>query len=93
MEHEADHSQGDHRFRDLRQRLVILGRPPPSPKPAERSFDHPSPRLHDEAGTARGTADDDEGQAEQEAGEHRREAVVDAVREHGPEPVAERLYA
>ena len=33
MEHEADHSQGDHRFRDLLQRLVILGQPPPSPAP------------------------------------------------------------
>ncbi len=65
--------------------------PPPSSEPAERPFDHPSPRLHDEAGASCEPADDDQRQAEQEAGQHRREAVVDAVREHGPEPGVERL--
>ena len=90
MEHEADHRQSDHRFRDLLQRLVILGQPPPSPKPAERSFDHPSPRLHDEAGPACGTADDDQRQAEQKAGEQSGKPVVDAVGKRGPESTSNR---
>ena len=68
MEHEADHRQGDHRFRDLLQRLVILGQPPPSPKPAERS----SPPIAAAARRSRYClrhADDDQRQAEQTTGE------------------------
>ena len=73
--------------------LVVLGQPPPSAEPAERSLDHPAARLHDEAGGACDAADDDQRQAGQEAGEQGGKAVVDAVREHGPEPGVERLHA
>jgi len=56
-------------------------------------FDHPSPWLHDKAGTACGPADDDQRQAEQKAGEQSGKPVVDAVGKHGPEPVVKRLDA
>jgi hypothetical protein len=49
--------------------------------------------MHDEAGTACGTADDDQRQAEQKAGEQSGEPAVDAVGKHGPEPVVKRLDA
>jgi hypothetical protein len=66
------------------QLLVVLGQAPPSVancEPADRPLHHPAARLHDEAGAASDVADDDQRQAEQEAGEQGGEAVVDAVRE------------
>ena len=67
VEHQADRGQGDHRLGDLGQRLVVLGQPPPPTEPAERSFDHPAARLHDEAGVAREAANDDQNQPRQKA--------------------------
>src|SRR4051812_20847618 len=93
MEHEADHRQGDHGFGDLGQLFIVFGQAPPAAEPTERSLDHPSPRLHDEAAAARDAADDDQRQAEQEAGEQGRKAVVDAVGEHSTKPGVERLHA
>ncbi len=93
MEHEADHRQGDHGFGDLGELLVVPGQAPPPSEPAERPLDHPSPRLHDKAGGACGGADNDQREAKQEAGQHGCEAVVDAVREHNPQPALERLHA
>ena len=69
VEHQADRGQGDHCLGDLGQRLVILRQSPPSAEPAERPFDHPAARLHDEACAACWAADDDQRQAEHEAGE------------------------
>ncbi len=75
VEQEADHRHGDHRLGDLGQRLVILGQATPSSEPSECSLNHPAARLHDEAGAARGAADDDQRQAEQEAGQQDGEAA------------------
>src|SRR4051794_12789458 len=52
---------------------------------------NPPLRQQDEALGACNTADDNQRQAEQKAGEQDGEAVVDAVGEHGPEPVVEGL--
>ncbi len=90
VQHEADGGQGDHRFGDLREFLVVLGQPPVSAKPTERSFDHPPPGQDDETGSG-DAADEDQRQAEQEAGEENREAIVDAVGEHRFEPTVQRL--
>ncbi len=92
MEHEADHGQGDHRFGDLGQFLVVLGQPAVPAEPAKRPLDHPAPRQHDEAGPG-DAAHDDQRQPEHEAGEHDRQAVVDAVGENSPEPAVQKLDA
>ena len=88
VEHEADHGEGDHRLGDLGPLLVILRQAPPSPEPTDGSFDHPPAWQQDEALSARDAADDNQRQAEQKAGEQDGEAVVDAVGEHGSEPLA-----
>src|SRR3954449_8042446 len=54
-------------------------------------FRHPAAREEDEAGAAREPAHDDQGQAEQEAGEQDRQPVIGAVGEHDPEPRVEPL--
>jgi hypothetical protein len=87
----ADGGEGDHGLGDLRQFLVVLCQAPPSTKPTECSFDHPPARHDDEARGAGDPAHDDERPAEQEAGEQDRQAVVDAVGEHGLEPAVQRL--
>jgi site-specific DNA recombinase len=56
-------------------------------------LDHPAAREEDEARGAGEPADDDQGEAEQEADEQGREPVVDAVGEHGLEPRVEPLQA
>ena len=81
VEHESDAGQDDHGLEDLRQFLVVLGQVPVAAKPAERSFNHPSPRQHNEAGPG-DPAHDDQRQAKQKAGEPDRQTVVDAVGEH-----------
>ena len=91
MEHQTDHGEGDHGFGDFGQFLVVLGQAAPSAEPAERSFNDPSAWEHDEAGGPGDTADDDQRQAEQEAGDQDGEPVVDAVGEHDPEPAVEVL--
>ena len=91
MEHQADHSEGDHGFGDIGQLLIILGQAPPSAEPAEGSLDDPSAGDHDEAGCSGHAADDDQGQTEEEAGEQDGEPVVDAVGEHGLQPAVELL--
>ena len=72
-------------------------RPPPQPFHAHRARNHrllrPPARQHDKALGAWGTADNGQREAEQEAGEQRGHAVVDAVGEHGAEPAVERLDA
>ena len=84
MEHEADHGESDHGFGHLGQMLVILGQTPPATEPAECSFNDPSARQHDKALGAWDTADNDQRDAEQEAGElaetARRFAAVAATR-------------
>src|SRR3712207_4059715 len=42
VEHQADRGQGDHGFRNLGQRLAVLGQAPPPAEPAERPLDHPT---------------------------------------------------
>lgn len=91
VEHQADHGEGDHGFGDLRQFPVVLGQTSPSTEPAERSFNNPSVRDHDEAGRPGNAADDDQRQAEEEAGEQDSDPVVDVVGEHGLEPAIELL--
>jgi hypothetical protein len=91
MNHEADHGQGDHRLRNLGQLLIILGQPPPSPEPTERSLDNPSTRQDDEARYARNAADNDQRQAEQEAGNQDRKAIITTVSEYHAQPAVERL--
>ena len=69
MEHEADHGEGDHGLRHFGQVLVVLGQTPPPAEPAECSFNDPPAGQHDEAFRARDAADNDQRDAEQEAGE------------------------
>src|SRR4051794_12442718 len=78
-------------LRDLGQLLVLPGEAAPAAEPAQRPLRHPAARQEDEAGAAREPAHDDQGQPEQEAGEQDRQPVVDAVREHDPEPAVEPL--
>ena len=84
MGHQADHGKGDHGFGHLGQVLVIFGQTPPTAKPAECAFDHPPPWQHDKTLRAWNAADDDQRDAEQEAGElaetARRFAAVAATR-------------
>src|SRR3954447_9873520 len=91
MQHEPDYGQLDHRLGDLGQLLVVPGEAAPAAEPAQRPLRHPAARQEDEAGAAREPAHDDQGQPEQEAGEQDRQAVVDAVGEHDPEPRVEPL--
>ena len=91
VEHKTDHGEGDHCLCDLGPLLVVLRQAPPSAEPTDGSFDHPPAWQQDEALGACDAADDDQRQAEQKAGEKDGEAVVDAVGEHGPEPVVEGL--
>jgi hypothetical protein len=60
-------------------------------EPAERSLDDPSAGDHDEAGRPGNAADDNQRQAEEEAGEQDGHPVVDAVGEHDLEPAVELL--
>ena len=91
VEHQADHGEGDHGFGDLGQFLVILGQTTASAEPAERSFHDPSLGQHDEAGGPGDAADEDQRQAEQEAGDQDGDTVVDAVGVHDLEPAVEVL--
>jgi len=93
MDHEADHGEGDHGLGDFGQVLIIFGQTPPPAEPTKCPFHHPSAWQHDKAFRAWNTADDDQRDAEQEAGEQRGHAVVDAVGEHGPPLAVERLDA
>jgi hypothetical protein len=91
VNHEADHGQGDHRLRNLGQLLIILGQPPPSPEPTERSLNNPSTRQDDEASYARNAADNDQRQAKQEAGNQDRKAIITTISEYHAQPAVERL--
>ena len=91
LQHHADGCEGDHGFGDFWQFLIVFGQAPPSPEPAECSFNDPSAGDHDEAGGAGDPADDDQRQAEQEAGEQDGQPVVDAVGEDDLEPAVEVL--
>src|SRR3954454_23501843 len=91
MEHQADHGEGAHRFGALGQFLVVLGQAAPAAEPAERSFNDPSLRQHDEAGGPGDAPDEDQRQAEQETGDQDGAAVVDAVGVHDLEPAVEML--
>ena len=91
VEHQTDHGEGDHRFGDLRQLLVVLGQAAPSAEPAERSFNDPSAGEHDEAGGPGDTADNDQRQAKEEASDQDGDPVIDAVGEHDLEPAVEVL--
>ena len=93
VQHEADHGQLDHGRRDLGQLLVLLRKATPAAEPAERPLRHPAARDDGEALGPGDAPDDDQGQAEQEAGEQGREPVVDAVGEHDAEPGVEPLQA
>ena len=90
VEHEADHGEGDHGFGNLRQFFVVLRQASPPPEPTECSFNYPPARDDDEAGSG-DPANDDQRQAEQKAGEQDRQAVVDAVGEHGLKPAIQAL--
>ena len=90
MHHEADSCQGDHGLGNLREFLIVFGEPPIAPEPSERSLDYPAPRQDDEAGPS-DPAHNDQRQAEQEAGEQHRQAIVDAVGEHRLEPAVQSL--
>lgn len=90
VQHEADGRQGDHCLGDFGEFLVILGQAPPAAEPAERSFDDPSPGQDDEADPG-DAANDDQGQAEQKAGEQGCQAVVNAIGEHRLKPAVQRL--
>jgi len=68
VKHEADRGKGDHGLGELGQVLVIPGQTPPTAEPAECPFDHPPAWQHDEALRAWDTVDDDQRDAEQEAG-------------------------
>ncbi len=87
VQYEADHGQGDHSLGDLGQLLVVLGQAPPSVEPAEGLLDQSLARQHDASLRARDTLDDDQGEAEQEAGEQRGDTIVAAVGEHCAQPV------
>ena len=91
VDHEADHGQGDHRLRNLGQLLIILGQPPPSPEPTERSLNNPSTWQDDEASYARNAADNNQRQAKQEAGKQDSKAVIATVSEYHAQPAVERL--
>jgi hypothetical protein len=91
MQHEPDYGQLDHRLRDLGQLLVVPGEAAPAAEPAQCPLRHPAAREEDEAGAACEPTHDDQGQPEQEAGEQDRQAIVDAVGEHGLEPGVEPL--
>src|SRR3954466_4112263 len=93
MQHEPDYGQLDHGLRDLGQLLVLPGEAAPAAEPARPPPPPPRGGEEDEAGAAGEPAHDDQGQAEQEAGEQDRQPVVDAVREHDPEPAVEPLQA
>jgi site-specific DNA recombinase len=56
-------------------------------------FDHPATRQGDKALCSPGTADDEQREAEQEAGQDCWHAVVAAVGEHGAQPAIQRLDA
>ena len=90
VQHEADGRQGDHCLGDFGEFLVILGQTSVPSKPAQCSFDDPSPGQDDEADPG-DAANDDQGQAEQKAGEQSWQAVVNAVGEHRLEPAGQRL--
>jgi len=91
VEHEADHGDSHHGFGHLWQRLVVFCQAAPSSKPSEGPFDNPSAEQEDETDGSRDAPHDDQGQAEQEAGEQGRGTVVDAVGEHRLKPAVEWL--
>src|ERR671928_1645569 len=91
VEHEPDHGRLDHGLRDLGQLLVLLGEAPPAAEPAQRPLRHPPPREEHEALGPGEATDDDQGQAEQEAGQQGGEPVVDTVGEHRLQPRVEPL--
>ena len=59
--------------------------------PTDGWFDYPPARQNHIAFGACNATGNDQRQAEQKAGKQDGEAVVDAVGEHDPEPVVERL--
>ena len=91
LQHHADGSEGNHGFGNLRQFLIIFGQATPSPEPSKGSFNDPSTRDHDEAGSAGDAADDDQRQSEQGTGEQDRQPIVDAVGKDDLKPAVEML--
>jgi hypothetical protein len=91
VHHKADHGQGGHRLRNFGQLLIVLGQPPPSSEPTERSLNNPSTRQDHEASYARNAADNDQRQAKQEAGNQDRKAIITTVSEYHAQPAVERL--
>ena len=70
-----------------------IGWSAPAAEPTESPLHHPPPWQQDEAGGAGDAPDDDQRQAEQEAGEQDGDAVVDAVGEHRLQPRVEPLQS
>jgi len=66
---------------------------PPATKPTEGLFHHPPAWEHDKAFCAWNAVDDDQRDAEQEAGEQSSDTIVDAVGEHRLKPAVGRLDA
>jgi len=93
VEHEADHGEGDHGLGHLGQVLVVPGQAAPAAEPAECPLDDPAAGQHGEALCSRWTADDDQHEAEQEAGEQGCHAVVGAICKHGAQPAIQWLDA
>ncbi len=93
VDHEADHGEGSHGFGDFWRVLVIPGQSAPAFEPGKCSFRHPAARQHEEALCASWAADDEQDEAEQEAGKQGRHAIVAAVGEHGPQPAPQQLDA
>lgn len=90
MQHEAEGGQGHQRLGDRGAFLVVLGQPPVAPQPTECSLNDPPPGPDDDSG-AGDAADDDQRQAEHEAGDQDRETVVDTVGEDRFEPAGQPL--
>ena len=85
VQHEPDHGELDHGLRDFGQFLVVLGKAPPASEPAEGSLGHPAAWDDGEALGPSETSDDDQRQAEEEAGEQGREPVVALLWHFDPE--------
>ena len=71
VNHEADHGGGEHDLGHLGQMLIVLGQTAPPSESAECPLHDPAAREHDEAFRAWDAADNDQREAEQEAGEQR----------------------
>ena len=80
MNHQVDHSDLDHAFTALGQRLVVFGQSAVLAEPREGAFDDPSLRQHDESVQFR-TFDDFHGAEEPAAGPVHKLSRIAAVGE------------